>query len=173
MMIYFLQRFYINENLYKERGRIVERRMKKKDTFDLGDVLEKDVHKRELLETYQKKMNELDSKFHEFHRELLKWMVKVRTWMLFKDLNKKTKGWIQYHMRMIQMEKVQFVRFFKMLNESIREEKSYKVRPLYNKLERIWRRIQFSKGKIDDAMEIKNIEELFEDIQMEEKEEDD
>lgn len=148
--------------------------MKKKDIFDLldmGNVLEREIHKRELLEMYQKKMNELDNNFHEFHRDLLKWTVKVKTWMFMKDLNKKTKGWIQLHMRMIQMEKVQFVRFSKMLSESIKEETTNKVRPLYNKLERIWRRIQFSKGKIDDAMEVKNIEDLFEEIQIDESEE--
>ena len=146
--------------------------MKKKDTFDLGDlgdVMEREVHKREILERYQKKMNELDSKFYIFHKDLLKWIVKVKTWMLCKDLSKKTKGWIQYHMRMIYMEKAQFVRFSKMFSDAIKEESSNKVRPLYTKIERIWRRIQFSKGKIDDAREIKNIEDLFEDIQMDDK----
>lgn len=147
--------------------------MKKKDTFDLGDlvdVMEREVHKREMLELYQKKMNELDRKFHIFHRDFLKWIVKVKTWMICKDLSKKTKGWIHYHMRMIYMEKSQFVRFSKMFSDAIKEESSNKVRLLYTKIERIWRRIQFSKGKIDDAREIKNIEDLFEDIQMDDDE---
>ena len=150
--------------------------MKKKDTFDLGDlgdILEKEVHKKEILKTYIKKINELDSKFYDFHKGLLQWIVKVKTWMIMKTLSKKSHGWIQYHMRMIYMENVQFVRFNKMLSEAIKEEKTFKVRPLYTKIDRIWRRIQFSKDKIDDVMEFKMIEDSFENIQMEEEEEED
>ncbi len=75
-----------------------------------------------------------------------------------------------YHLRMINMERMLYNKFSKILEKAIQEwekDESYvKIRPLYGKLERIWKRIEFSKEKIDEVFEMKKMMDSFDDIQM-------
>ncbi len=150
----------------------------KGDIFHLGDigkVLEREIHKREKMEYNKKRWDILDEKYRIFHNQLLKWTFDIKSWMLIKSMTKKQRGWMNYHLRMINMERVQFTKFSKILEKSLNEwekdENFIKIQPLYTKLERIWRRIEFSKEKIDEVYEMKSMIDSLEDIQMNEKEE--
>jgi hypothetical protein len=152
----------------------------KGDIFHLGDigkVLEREIYKKEKMEYYKRRWDILQEKYRIFHNQLLKWTFDVKSWMHTKNMTKKERGWMNYHIRMINMERVQFTKFSKILEKSFveweREENFIKIRPLYTKMDRIWRRIEFSKEKIDEVYEMKRMIDSFEDIQMKDNEKED
>ena len=72
------------------------------------------------------------------------------------------------------MERMLYSKFSKILEKTFKEweknENYVKIRPLYTKLERIWKRIEFSKEKIDEVVEMRRMIDSFDDIQMNENE---
>ena len=145
----------------------------RRDIFDLGEIgkiLENEIHKKEKMEFYKRRYDILDEKYRIFHNQLLKWTFDVKSWMLTKSMTKKQSGWMNYHLRMINMERMLYNKFSKILEKTIQEwerDESYvKIRPLYGKLERIWKRIEFSKKKIDEVFEMKKMIDSFDNIQM-------
>ncbi len=145
----------------------------KGDIFQMGDIgkiLENEIHKKEKMEFYKRRYDKLDEKYRIFHNQLLKWTFDIKSWMLTKNMTKKQRGWMTYHLRMINMERMLYNKFSKILEKAIQEwerDESYvKIRPLYGKLERIWKRIEFSKEKIDEVFEMKKMMDSFDDIQM-------
>ncbi len=141
---------------------------------EIGDVLEREIHRREKMEYYKRKFDILEEKYRIFHNQLLKWTFDVKSWMYTKNMNKKQRGWMTYHLRMINMERMLYSKFSKILGKTINEweknENYVKIRPLYTKLERIWKRIEFSKEKIDEVVEMRRMIDSFDDIQMNENE---
>jgi hypothetical protein len=141
---------------------------------EIGDVLEREIHRREKMEYYKRKFDILEEKYRIFHNQLLKWTFDVKSWMYTKNMNKKQRGWMTYHLRMINMERMLYSKFSKILEKTFKEweknENYVKIRPLYTKLERIWKRIEFSKEKIDEVVEMRRMIDSFDDIQMNENE---
>ncbi len=142
---------------------------------EIGDVLEREIHRKERMEYYKRRFDILEEKHRIFHNQLLKWTFEVKSWMLTKSMTKKQKGWMTYHLRMINMDRLLFSKFSKILGKALNEweinENYVKIKSLYEKLERIWRRIEFSKEKIDEVVKMKRMIDSFEDIQMNENDE--
>ncbi len=113
----------------------------------------------EKKEYYRKKINEIDNEYNIEHKKTLKWMEKVKIEIQKYKYEKKERAWIHFQMNMFYQSRSEYKKIKNDIDEYLEKEliEEIRLKNLYEKLDKMWKRIKRFKNMIDEYIEEKNM----------------